>query len=173
MSRRVRSATAPPPPTESSGPLSGDLCRLLSRASHRLTAEVTVALENLGVSPRAHAVLAAALTGDHTQTELARIVALDKTTMVVALDELEAAGLAERRPSRHDRRARVIAVTDEGRRTARQAEEVHDRIEADVLAVLPADDRRVFLDALALLVRGRLAEPVECAPRVRRGAPHR
>ena len=95
-------------------PLCDNLCWLLSRASWTLTTELTAALEDLGVSPRAHAVLAAAATGEHSQTQLARIVGLDKTTMVVTLDELEAAGLAERRPSPTDRRARVIAVTPAG-----------------------------------------------------------
>jgi MarR family transcriptional regulator, transcriptional regulator for hemolysin len=52
-------------------------------------------------------VLRAALGGDDcTQSQLAAQCALDKTTMVFALDELERAGLAERRPSRTDRRAR-------------------------------------------------------------------
>src|SRR3979409_1199881 len=99
-----------PAVAEAPQPLTTKLCWLLSRASYTLTTEMTAALEGLGLSPRAHAVLATAMTGDHTQTELARIVGLDKTTMVVTLDELEAAGLAERRPSSEDRRARVIAV---------------------------------------------------------------
>ena len=36
------------------------------------------------------------MTGAYTQTELARLIGLDKTTMVVTVDELEAAGLAKR-----------------------------------------------------------------------------
>lgn len=148
-----------------------DLCWLLSRASYTLTTELTAALEGLGVSPRAHCVLAAALTGDHTQTELARIVGLDKTTMVVTLDELEAAGLAERRPSSEDRRARVISVTKAGKRKVEEAEAIADRIRADVLGVLPAHERKVFLDALTRLVADRLSEPVACSQPVRRRAP--
>ena len=77
-------------------PLASDLCWLLARASHALTTELTSALESSGISPRAHSVLATAMTGEYTQTELARLVGLDKTTMVVTVDELEAAGLAER-----------------------------------------------------------------------------
>src|SRR3954451_13682892 len=85
--------------TPTQAPLTDNLCWLLSRASYTLTTELTRAMEDLGLSPRAHAVLSAAVTGDHTQTELARMVGLDKTTMVVTMDELEAAGLAERRPA--------------------------------------------------------------------------
>ena len=79
--------------------LSDNLCWLLARASHSLTTQLTSALGDLGVSPRAHCVLSTAMTGEYTQTALAQAVGLDKTTMVVTLDELEAAGLAERRPA--------------------------------------------------------------------------
>jgi MarR family transcriptional regulator, transcriptional regulator for hemolysin len=149
-------------------PLASDLCWLLSRASHGLTTEFTAALEDLGISPRAHAVLTTAMCGEHTQSEIARLVGLDKTTMVVTIDELEAAGLAERRPSSADRRARVIAVTDAGRRKVKQADKVLDRVRKDVLSVLEPEEREIFLGALGRLACDRLAEPVACAHTVRR-----
>jgi MarR family transcriptional regulator for hemolysin len=167
MGRSIEMAPVAPEAQE----FSPDLCWLLSRASYTLTTELTAALEGLGVSPRGHCVLTAALTGDHTQTELARMVGLDKTTMVVTLDELEAAGLAERRPSSEDRRARVIAVTKAGQRKIEEADEIAERIRADVLSVLPADERKVFLDALTRLVADRLSEPAVCSHPVRRRAP--
>jgi MarR family transcriptional regulator, transcriptional regulator for hemolysin len=160
-----------PAPRQAPQPLCDNLCWLLSRASYTLTTELTAAFESLGIAPRAHAVLAAAATGEHSQTQLARMVGLDKTTMVVTLDELEATGLAERRPSPTDRRARVIAVTEAGERKLREAEEIADAIRDDVLGTLSEDDRRVFLGALTQLVGGRLAEPVHCAQPVRRRAP--
>lgn len=151
-------------------PLASDLCWLLSRVSHALSTEFTAALEGSGISPRDHSVLATAMTGDYTQTELARMVGLDKTTMVVTLDELEAAGLARRRPSSTDRRARVIAVTRTGERKVRAAETVLQRVREDVLGTLPTDERQVFLTALGRLACGRLSEPVPCAHPVRRRA---
>ena len=149
-------------------PLASDLCWLLSRASHVLMTEFTAALEDSGISPRAHSVLATAMTGEHTQTELARQVGLDKTTMVVTLDELERAGLAQRRPSRDDRRAHVIVVTKAGERKVREAENVLDRVKEDVLSALPESERQAFLNALSRLVCGRLSEPVPCSAPVRR-----
>jgi DNA-binding MarR family transcriptional regulator len=163
---------APPPATEEMAePVRADLCWLLSRASYIMTTKLTAALEALGVSPRAHCVLSAAMSGDHTQTELARMVGLDKTTMVVTLDELEAAGLAERRPSSTDRRARFIAVTKAGERKVQEAQEIVERIRADVLAVLPEADREVFLESLSRLVSDSLSQPSPCAQPVRRRAP--
>ena len=153
---------------EAPAPLASDLCWLLSRASHNLTTEMTAALEDLGISPRVHAVLTTAMCGEHTQTEIARMVGLDKTTMVVTVDELEAAGLAERRPSNTDRRARVIVVTDAGKRSVKAADKVLDRVRDDVLSALEPGERQVFLDALGRLACGRLPEPVQCAQPVRR-----
>jgi DNA-binding MarR family transcriptional regulator len=154
--------------TEALAPLTSDLCWLMSRASHGLMTELTAALEGSGISPRDHSVLATAMTGEHTQTEIARLVGLDKTTMVVTVDELEAAGLAERRASSVDRRARVISVTEAGERKVREADRVLDRVREDVLAALPEDERTVFLSALRRLACGRLSEPVPCAHPVRR-----
>jgi DNA-binding MarR family transcriptional regulator len=90
--------------------------------------------------------------------------------MVVTLDELEAAGLARRAPSPTDRRARVIEVTKAGQRMVTRANEIVARVQADVLASLDASHGKAFLDALARLVRTRLAEPVACKT-VRRREP--
>ena len=155
----------------SAPPLSANLCWLLSTAAHSLTTEMTRAMEGLGVSPRGFSVLTTALSGEFSQTELARMVGLDKTTMVVTLDELEAAGLAERRPSPTDRRARVIAVTDAGERKVHEAEEIAARTNEDILGALEPGEREAFMGALTRLVCDRLAEPVACAKPVRRRAP--
>ena len=156
--------TAPEPP----GCLTSDLGWLLSRVSHALATESTAALEESGISPRGHSVLAAAMTGEYAQTELARMVGLDKTTMVVTVDDLEAQGLVERRPSKSDRRARLIKVTKEGRRRVEVADGVLDRVREDVLGALPEEEREIFVRALGRLACGRLAEPVFCAQPVRR-----
>lgn len=154
-----------------SKPASPKLCLLLSQASYNLTTELAAELETLGFSPRAHEVLSAAATGEHTQVELARMIGLDKTTMVVTLDDLEAAGLIERRLSGTDRRVRMIAVTETGRQKLLEAEAIVTRVHADVLSVLPAADRNVFLASLTRLVKDRLNKPVATAQTVRRRTP--
>jgi MarR family transcriptional regulator, transcriptional regulator for hemolysin len=155
-------------PAEPEAPLSSNLAWLLARASHALATELTAKLANLGLSPRGHCVLSTAMNGELTQTELAQAVGLDKTTMVVTIDELEKAGLAKRIPASGDRRARIIAVTRTGERKVAQGREIVDKVQADVLAGLPARQREAFVDALAKLACDRLAKPVECHPPVRR-----
>ena len=149
----------------------GNLAWLLYRAHWALAAELTAAFEPLGVSARGYHVLQAALSGRHTQTELAEIVGLDKTTMVVALDELERDGLAERHACPEDRRARIIVVTEAGRRKVAEAEQVKERVQAEVLGELSAREGTALMDALGKLVEGRLAEPAECTTPIRRRTP--
>ena len=144
---------------------------LLATVSHAFTTELTAGLEAVSVTPRGHCVLATAMRGEYSQTALAHAIGLDKTTMVVTIDALEKAGLVERRMSREDRRARVIAVTEAGRRKVAEGEEIVERIQADVLASLPAGQREAFMGALRRLVGHRLCEPAECAHPVRRRAP--
>jgi MarR family transcriptional regulator, transcriptional regulator for hemolysin len=158
--------TPSPPPR-----LAPDLAFMLSQVSHALATELTAALTELGISPRAHCVLSKALTGELTQNRLAELCALDKTTMVVTIDEMERAGLAERRPSSTDRRARIIAVTEAGRQLVAAAQQIVSRIHTDVLAALPAEERDAFVSALERLLDGRLGTPVQCERPVRRRVP--
>ena len=151
-------------------PLEANLSWLLATVNHALATEMTAAFEAVGISPRGHCVLSRAQSGGRTQSELAEEVGLDKTTMVVTVDELEQAGLAERHPSETDRRARVITVTDAGRRKIAEGEEIVDRIQQDVLESLPVKKRAALMDALAQLVSDRLSETTPCQRPVRRRA---
>ena len=150
------------------GDLDLDLLLLLGQASHALATELTARLAELGITPRAHCVLTHAISGQLTQNELAGECGLDKTTMVVTLDELEQAGLAHRRPSPSDRRARLVTVTPLGRRKAAQADAIVAEVNADVLSSLPTRERQAFTSALRHLVDQRLSTPVQCERPVRR-----
>ena len=125
-------------------------------------------LEGSGTSLRAVGVLMCADTDGRTQGELAELACLDKSTMVHTVDALEKEGLATRKPSLKDRRARVVEVTDEGRRLIASAENVLDDLYGDVLGRLPEEDREPFLRSLATLVEGRSQEPVLTATRAPR-----
>jgi DNA-binding MarR family transcriptional regulator len=148
-----------------------DLAWLLANVSHALTTEMTAALEDLSVTPRAYCVLGAAMQGEYTQTALAQAIGLDKTTMVVTIDALERAGLVERRTSREDRRARVIAVTEAGVEKVAEGERIVDQISDDVLSTLPAETRAAFMDGLRQLAAERLCSATPCVKPVRRRAP--
>jgi MarR family transcriptional regulator, transcriptional regulator for hemolysin len=137
-----------------------DLSFLFDRGGHLLRTRMAAALAEIGLTARMHCVLVHALEAERTQIQLAEIGDMDKTTMVVTVDALERAGLAERRPSSTDRRARVIAVTPAGARVARRSQEIVDRVHREALAALPERDRTALVRAMKRLVTGGLAEPV-------------
>ncbi len=149
-------------------PIDVDLLFLINQAGFALNAEMSAVLGDVGISPREFCVLSHALKGDLTQIELAEMSALDKTTMVVTLDRLAKAGLAERRLSSTDRRARIVVVTDTGRRAVDRAQSVVSAMYADILGALPHQDQEVFLRSLIALVAGRLAQPSHVERPVRR-----
>ena len=148
-----------------------DLAFLLAQASHALATELTARLAEVGITPRSYCVLSKAMDGELTQSQVGELCALDKTTMVVTLDALERDGLAERRPSRTDRRAHIIAVTKAGERVVVAGDAIVALTYSDVLAALPESQREPFLDCLTRLVEGRLSAAAACDKPPRRRAP--
>ena len=103
--------------------------------------------------PRGYQVLAAAVRSrPGSQQELASHLGVDRTVMTYLLDDLERAGLIERRPDPADRRARRIAATGRG---ADLLGDLDDRLrtaEDGVLGGLAAEgDRKAFRELLARL----------------------
>ncbi|MFJ3272455.1 MarR family winged helix-turn-helix transcriptional regulator [Streptomyces sp. NBC_01707] len=145
-----------------------DLSFLLDHTSHVLRTQMAAALAEIGLTARMHCVLVHALEEERTQIQLAEIGDMDKTTMVVTVDALEKAGLAERRPSSRDRRARIIAVTEKGAQVAEASQRLVDGVHERALGSLPQDEREVLLQAMKRLVDGHLATPSESPQTVRR-----
>lgn len=145
-----------------------DLGLLFNSAGHAVDAELTAKLAELGTTPRVICVLGKALGQELPQSRLGELAGLDKTTMVVTMDELERSGLAERRPSATDRRARIVAVTPAGEALLARGQKVVDTANTDILSGLPAADREVFVRCMTALVDDRLAKPAPTGPRRRR-----
>ena len=55
--------------------------------------------------------------GPMDQARLGGVTALDRTTIIVVLTKLEERGLVTRVPSKKDKRAKIVAITEAGRRT--------------------------------------------------------
>lgn len=109
--------------------------------------------------PRGHQVLAATDQGvGVTQLALAQHLGVDRTVMTYLLDDLERAGLVERRPDPADRRVRRILLTDAGEARLRELEGALRRAEEELLAPLDPDEQRVLRGLLARLASG--AAPV-------------
>ena len=145
-----------------------DLSFLLDHTSHVLRTRMAAALAEIGLTVRMHCVLVHALEGERTQIQLAELGDMDKTTMVVTIDALERAGLAERRPSSTDRRARIVAVTEKGAQVAKRSQEIVDGVHREAVESLPKEEAEVLIRALNRLVAGHLAASVEAPQQVRR-----
>jgi MarR family transcriptional regulator, lower aerobic nicotinate degradation pathway regulator len=121
----------------------GQLFFRLWRVTHVSTAE---ALDSLGLTTALFALLNVLGTREGAiQQELGAAMGVDPSTMVSLIDQLEAAGLAKRRPRPTDRRAREVVITTKGRRVLEQSRQLAMQVEDDVLRGLSNAERRQLL----------------------------
>jgi DNA-binding MarR family transcriptional regulator len=124
----------------------GQLFFRLWRASHTRTAE---ALDSIGLTPARFALLNVLGAREGAiQQQLSADMGIDPSAMVKLIDELETAGLAERRRRPNDRRAWEVTITPEGRRALERARRCVLQVEDEVLGGLGAADRRQLLTLL-------------------------
>ena len=77
----------------------------------------------------------------------------DASNVTGIVDRLESRGLIERRPSKADRRVKMLAVTDEGTRVRERVRERLSQPPPQLAALSPAE-QRVLRDALRAAVEG-------------------
>jgi DNA-binding MarR family transcriptional regulator len=131
-----------------------DLTWLLHRAAQRMRTALDEVARSFGLAgARDWLVLSAIADGPpQTQLALAHALGLDKTTLTSLLDRLENRGLLTRTLDRHDRRARIPALTPAGRNTQQRVARARDETEAAVLHGFTSAERKLLRDLL-----GRLA----------------
>jgi MarR family transcriptional regulator, transcriptional regulator for hemolysin len=136
----------------------GQLFFRIWRAAHIRAAE---ALGTVGLTPALFGLLNVIGAREGAiQQELGSAMGIDRTTMVALIDQLESAGLAKRRPSVTDRRAREIAITPKGRRLLQRARRLVSRTEDEVLAGLTAGERRELLAMLRRALESAPSQPL-------------
>jgi DNA-binding MarR family transcriptional regulator len=136
----------------------GQLFFRLWRVSHTRMAQ---ALETLGLTPALfHLLNVLGARKGVIQQELGAETGIDPSTMVSLIDQLEAAGLAKRRPRPSDRRAREVALTPKGRRVLEQARRLATDVEDEVLGGLSASERRQMLTLLRQALRSAPPQPL-------------
>jgi DNA-binding MarR family transcriptional regulator len=124
----------------------GQLFFRLWRASHTRAAE---ALESIGLTTATFGVLNVLGAREGAiQQEIGAAMGIDPSTMVSLIDQLEAAGLAKRRPHPTDRRAREVAITPKGRRLLERGRQLTVEVEDEVLRGLTAAERGQLLTLL-------------------------
>ncbi|OAI39150.1 hypothetical protein AYO39_03105 [Actinobacteria bacterium SCGC AG-212-D09] len=135
----------------------GQLFFRLWRASHTRTSE---ALDSIGLTPARFALLNVLGARDGAiQQQLSADMGIDPSAMVKLIDELETAGLAERRRRPNDRRAWEVTLTPDGRRALARARRCVLQVEDEVLGGLGAADRRQLLTLLRRALESAPPQP--------------
>ena len=142
--------------------LAGRLGYLLKHAQLRLAELTGSAMAPFGITGRQCAVLIA-IDGQAplSQQEVARL-GVNRTTMVLLIDELENKALVQRRRDPDDRRKNVVVLTNAGRTTLREASRASAEAERLFLGPLSDDEATQLRQALRTIA---FPAPVEPASR--------
>jgi DNA-binding MarR family transcriptional regulator len=79
-----------------------------------------------------------------SQHQLHEKTAIDPSSMVAVIDELEARGLAERRPDPADRRARQVFLTEQGEQTLQRIRGLAAGLQREFFGTLTAEERKTL-----------------------------
>jgi DNA-binding MarR family transcriptional regulator len=127
----------------------------LQKALHRRSTE-----ELLGMRVKPY--MALGYIRDHpgaTQQELETAMFMDANTIVLMLNELEAARFSVRVRDPKDRRRHIVEITVAGREALETADRARESLEHEVLAPLSADERAILHKLLRRVLDG-LLQPV-------------
>jgi len=88
---------------------------------------------------------------EQTQTELQTSIGLDHSTVSRSIRRMEDAGLVDRRPADHDKRAMVVSLTDAGRAMLPHLVELWATLETALTNGLTDDERAELPKTIAAL----------------------
>jgi DNA-binding MarR family transcriptional regulator len=111
--------------------------------------DFAVSLGGLDITPGLFgALIVIEANPDLKQSDLARAVQLDRSTVVTLVDNLERRKLVERRASPTDRRSNALRLTDEGRTLLRTLKRQVAAHEKRLVANLTPDERQKLIELL-------------------------
>jgi DNA-binding MarR family transcriptional regulator len=126
---------------------------LLARMGHVAAKQFSARLEQLGLTTRMWGALNVLdVEGPLNQQVLGKLTGIDPSSMVSTVDDLEGAGLVERRRHPSDRRAHALHITEGGRETLTRGRQLARAAQEDLLAPLSAQERKQLHELLLRLV---------------------
>jgi MarR family transcriptional regulator for hemolysin len=145
------------------GALADDLGWGLGVVFRAYVAAAQAAVAEFPGGPRGYQVLSTAVHSSvGSQLALAQHLGIDRTMVTYLIDDLEAAGLIERRPDPADRRARQVIATANGAELLVTLDRRLSAAEDHLLAPLDDEARKTFRAQVRLLAtRANALDPVE------------
>ncbi|OAN77059.1 MarR family transcriptional regulator [Sulfitobacter sp. EhC04] len=114
--------------------------RQMQDAGHDLTPVQFAALDAIAAHP------------ETDQASIAAQIGYDKATIGGVIDRLEVKRLVTRHPSPHDRRARLVQLTEAGRSRLAEMRPIVRGLQDDILAPLTPEERATFVALAAKVV---------------------
>lgn len=106
----------------------------------------------LGLTHRQFTVLLAVDNNDgKSQTDLVKVTGIDRSTLADLVSRLLAQGYLQRRRTKDDGRTNAIRITAIGKKALKTAQPGAEEVDRLLLGLVPAADRKCFLDCLAVL----------------------
>jgi DNA-binding MarR family transcriptional regulator len=129
----------------------------INKALHRRTSE-----ELLGMRLKSFLLLGYVRDrGAVSQQELETGLLMDANSVVLLLNETEAAGFSVRRRDPADRRRHMVELTAAGRVAVERAEKARESMEDEVLADVSPEERDALKKLLRMVLDGLLRVPAE------------
>lgn len=126
----------------------------LKRAYVIVQSDFRAALGDGGMSARVLTALSLVIKFPNiTQSELARMMGIERSGLVAIVDELEKNGALQRAPVPGDRRVQALVPTDAGRRSYAETLEIVQRHEERLLSHMSAEEQATLLQLLKKIRR--------------------
>lgn len=93
-----------------------------------------------------------------SQQELESALFMDANSVVLILNELEAARFSIRKRDPHDRRRHIVEITESGRKAIERADKARESLEDEILGDLSADERKRLRELLERVLQNLYSE---------------
>lgn len=132
---------------------------LLNRAAMRIRQMTEEALAPLNIFPKHYGLMAVIkANGPTTQQAIGDVLKVDRTTMVLLVDDAESKGIVIRNPHPTDRRCHLLSLSDNGQKVYEKAHRLVKKVEDEFFNVLKEREKAQLVALLGKLFQNSDSE---------------
>ena len=125
---------------------------LLNRAAIRIRQMTEEALAPLNIFPKHYALMAVIkANGPTTQQAIGDVMKVDRTTMVLLVDDAESKGIVLRKPHPTDRRCHLLSLSENGQKVYEKAHRLVKKVEDEFFNLLKEREKAHLVALLGKL----------------------